>query len=50
LDGKWILFEQHDDIWTYVFDEHCPKGRHTLRLKAEDESGNVAVKEFSFVR
>jgi hypothetical protein len=50
LDGKWILFEQHGAMWTYVFDPHCSKGSHELKVTAEDESGNVRVLSYSFVR
>lgn len=50
IDGVWVLFEQHGSAWTYVFDSHCPKGKHELKLTAEDESGNVRVVRNSFLR
>jgi hypothetical protein len=50
LDGKWILFEQHGSTWTYVFDEHCPKGVHRLVVTAKDENGNEAMASFTFTR
>lgn len=50
LDGKWILFEQHGDVWTYVFDAHCPKGQHQLIIRATDENGNAATRTTSFTR
>ncbi len=50
VDGKWVLFEQHGDVWTYIFDEHCPPGKHTLTLRAVDEVGNETRRQFSFVR
>lgn len=39
-DGKWLLFEQHGDIWTYVFDDRLPKGTYNLKLTATDAVGN----------
>lgn len=50
LDGKWILFEQHRDTWTYRFDEHCPKGNHKLVIRLSDENGNTLQREFTFTR
>lgn len=50
LDGKWILFEQHDDFWTYRFDAHCPRGSHKLVVRATDENGNAITQHFTFTR
>jgi hypothetical protein len=50
LDGKWILFEQHENVWTYVFDDHCPKGAHKLTIRVADENGNEAKASFTFTR
>jgi hypothetical protein len=50
LDGRWILFEQHEDVWTYVFDSHCPPGNHRLSIKATDENGNEVRTSFTFTR
>lgn len=50
LDGKWILFEQHEHNWTYVFDAHCPKGKHNLVISALDENGNEATASYTFTR
>ncbi len=50
LDGNWILFEQHGDVWTYVFDAHCGKGSHKLVVKAADENGNEAAASYTFTR
>jgi hypothetical protein len=50
LDGSWILFEQHGDVWTYVFDEHCSKGTHKLTITATDENGNATSSNFVFSR
>jgi hypothetical protein len=50
LDGKWLMFSEKGNVYTYKFDEHCPKGQHELKIKAEDEAGNVSEKVFRFVR
>jgi Peptidase family M23 len=50
LDGKWICFEQHDDLFFYKFDAHCPKGKHKLVFTAEDENGNKTSFELTFTR
>ena len=50
LDGKWICFEQHNDKYFYEFDSHCPKGKHELVFKAEDENGNESTYKLSFTR
>jgi len=50
LAGKWICFEQHNDLFFYKFDEHCPKGKHQLIFSAEDENNNVSDYHLNFVR
>ena len=50
LDGKWICFEQHNDLFFYKFDEHCPRGKHKLVFKAEDENGNTSTVNLTFTR
>ena len=50
LDGKWICFEQHNNLFFYKFDEHCPKGRHELVFKADDENGNERIFKLHFTR
>lgn len=50
LDGKWICFEQHGSSFFYRFDEHCPKGKHELVFKAEDENGNTSTSKLKFTR
>lgn len=50
LDGKWICFEQHNDLFFYKFDEHCPKGKHKLVFRAEDENGNAQTFQLTFTR
>ena len=50
LDGKWICFEQHGSSFFYKFDEHCPKGKHKLIFKAEDENENASTYNLNFTR
>lgn len=50
LDGKWICIEQHGSQYFYTFDEHCPKGKHTLVLTATDENGNTSKLTYNFTR
>ena len=43
LDGKWLLFTNDKArAFIYHFDEHCPAGRHELKIYAEDEAGNAS--------
>ncbi len=50
LDGQWICFEQHGSSFFYKFDEHCPRGKHKLVFKAEDENGNTNTFQLNFTR
>ena len=51
LDGAWLCFSNDKNLaWIYTFDEHCPPGRHTLRVSVEDMAGNKTVKEINFTR
>jgi hypothetical protein len=51
LDGNWLRFtNDKGKSFIYKFDEHCPKGKHELKVSVEDEAGNVGVKIFRFVR
>lgn len=50
LDGKWICFEQHNDLFFYKFDEHCPKGKHKLTFEATDENDNTRTFHLIFNR
>lgn len=50
LDGKWLLFSRKSNVITYTFDEHCPKGKHTLKLSVTDIAGNVAEQTITFTR
>ena len=51
LDGKWLRFTNDKGRnFIYIFDELCGPGSHTLKVSAEDEAGNAAVKIFTFTR
>ena len=50
IDGNWICFEQHGNLFFYKFDEHCSKGKHQLLFKAEDECGNTSSYNLNFTR
>jgi hypothetical protein len=51
LDGAWLCFTNDKGLaYIYKFDQHCPPGRHTLRVSVEDVAGNRTVKEYHFTR
>ncbi len=51
LDGKWLRFTNDKGRnFIYIFDELCKPGEHTLKISANDEAGNTAVKYFTFTR
>lgn len=50
LDGKWLMFSQRGNDFTYRFDEHFPPGQHTLVLSVADEAGNVTTKTYQVNR
>ena len=51
LDGKWLRFTNDKGRnFIYMFDEKCLSGSHELKIKAEDEAGNVSEKVFLFTR
>jgi hypothetical protein len=51
LDGKWLCFTNDKGLaYIYIFDEHCPRGKHVLKIIAEDEAGNKTIKEYRFTR
>ncbi|MBL7712705.1 MAG: M23 family metallopeptidase [Chitinophagaceae bacterium] len=50
VNGQWLCFEQQGSKWFYRPDQHCPKGKNKLELRAEDESGNIRTATFSFTR
>ena len=51
LDGKWLRFtNDKGKTFIYVFDEKCMSGQHQLKIRAEDEAGNVTEKVYDFTR
>lgn len=50
LDGQWIAVEQHNDLFFYKFDAHCPRGKHTLVFTATDENNNKQTFRLTFTR
>ncbi|MEZ5017777.1 MAG: M23 family metallopeptidase [Flavipsychrobacter sp.] len=50
LDGEWICFEQKDNVFFYIFDEHCPKGKHKLTVTAIDDNGNSKTITYNFTK
>jgi hypothetical protein len=51
LDGKWLCFTNDKNLaFIYKFDEHCPPGRHLLKVTVEDVAGNRTTKEYNFTR
>ncbi|MGN6247777.1 MAG: M23 family metallopeptidase [Ginsengibacter sp.] len=51
LDGKWLMFTNDKGRkYIYYFDEHCPRGKHVLKISVEDEAGNKTEKIFHFTR
>lgn len=51
LDGNWLRFtNDKGHNYIYRFDEKCPPGEHELKIRAEDEAGNVVERVFRFRR
>jgi hypothetical protein len=51
LDGKWLRFTNDKGrSFIYNFDEHCPSGKHELKISVQDEAGNIAVQVYNFTR
>lgn len=50
LDGNWLLFSKKGNTCTYVFDEHCMPGSHTLHVSVSDIAGNISEKDFVFTK
>lgn len=49
--GNWLCFTNDKGLaFIYKFDEHCPPGKHVLKVTAEDEAGNQTTKEYHFTR
>jgi murein DD-endopeptidase MepM/ murein hydrolase activator NlpD len=51
LDGAWLCCTNDKGLaYIYTFDEHCPSGRHTLKVTVEDVAGNRTTKAYTFTR
>lgn len=51
LNGNWLRFSNDKGSrFVYVFDEHCPPGEHELVISAEDQAGNINIKNYRFTR
>jgi murein DD-endopeptidase MepM/ murein hydrolase activator NlpD len=50
LNGKWLMFSQRGNNYTYKVDEYCPPGEYELKLIIEDEAGNSTEKVIRFTR
>ncbi len=51
LDGRWLCFSNDKRAaYIYIFDDHCPPGKHVLKITAEDVAGNRSVREYRFTR
>ncbi|MEO7445038.1 MAG: peptidoglycan DD-metalloendopeptidase family protein [Ferruginibacter sp.] len=51
VDGQWLRFTNDKGRnFIYEFDEHCPKGSHTLEVNVEDLAGNITTKTYRFTR
>jgi murein DD-endopeptidase MepM/ murein hydrolase activator NlpD len=49
--GQWLCFTNDKErAFIYTFDEHCPAGKHTIRVEVEDQSGNSSVATYHFTR
>jgi len=51
LDGRWLRFtNDKGKSFIYAFDEHCPPGKHELKISVQDEAGNIATQVYHFTR
>jgi murein DD-endopeptidase MepM/ murein hydrolase activator NlpD len=50
LNGKWLMFSQRGNNFTYKVDEYCPPGEYELKLSIEDEAGNSTERVIRFTR
>ena len=45
VDGQWLRFTNDKGrTWIYTLDEHFAAGEHELKVRVEDEAGNVTEK------
>lgn len=51
LDGQWLCFSNDKYLdFIYAFDKHCSRGKHVLKVTAEDVAGNKTIREYTFTR
>jgi len=51
LDGEWLRFSNDKGrTFIYNFDEHCSPGNHELKVRVEDQVGNITEKNYQFTR
>jgi len=49
--GQWLCFSNDKYLdFIYDFDKHCPRGKHVLKVTAEDVAGNSTTREYKFTR
>jgi hypothetical protein len=49
--GRWLCFTNDKYLdYIYVFDGHCPAGKHVLKVTAEDVAGNRTIKQYRFTK
>ena len=50
LDNNWYMFSRKKDSFIHTFDERTTPGRHELKVIVEDIAGNIAERNYSFIR
>ncbi len=51
VDGQWLRFTNDKGrTWIYAFDEKFPGGEHQLKVRVEDEAGNVTERTWNVRR
>jgi len=50
LDGKFLMFSQRGNRFTYNFDENCGIGEHILTITVKDIVGNISEEKIQFKR
>lgn len=50
LDNNWYMFSRKKDSFIHTFDERTTPGRHELKVIVEDMAGNIAERNYSFIR
>ena len=51
VDGQWLRFTNDKGrTWIYAFDEKFPAGEHELKVRVEDEAGNVTERVWKVKR